>query len=249
MKMLRSAFVVLVCSVPLARAQSWEWDVLAGNPLTGARDGVGGAAGFDGPIGLAADRGGNLFVLDGSALRMVEPSGRVTTLAGLSQGVCGTEDGTRAGARFGATRTGVYGSLAIDGQGVLYVADQANCTVRKVTPAGVVTTLAGLGGACDTVDGKRSAARATRPHGITRAGARFGPTRTGVYGSLAIDGRGVLYVADRANCAVRKVTPAGGVTARAGRGGACDAVDGKGSAARFTRPNGIAVDGQGNVAV
>ncbi len=147
------------------------------------------------------------------------------TLAGLA-GVSGSADGTGSAARFN------YGlGEALDTAGNLYVADSANNTIRKVTPAGIVTTLAGLAGAPGYADGAGSAARFAYPAGV------------------AVDGAGNVYVAERDNQTIRKVTPAGVVTTVAGLAGNIGSVDGDGSVARFGKPFGLAMDGNSNLFV
>ena len=108
----------------------------------------------------------------------------VTTLAGLA-GSTGSADGT------GAPRGLIILGVAVDGAGNVYVADTGNNTIRKVTPAGVVTTLAGLAGSTGSADGTGSAARFNDPCGV------------------AVDSAGNVYVADTDNDTIRKVTPAG----------------------------------------
>ena len=170
-----------------------------------------------------ADTGNN-------TIREVTPVGAnwvVTTLAGLA-GSPGSADGTGSAAQF-------YSPLgvAVDSAGNLYVADDANDTIRKVTPAGVVTTLAGLAGSPGSADGTDSAARFDQPSGV------------------AVDSTGNVYVADWDNHTIRKVTPAERrvVTTLAGLAGNPGSADGTGSAARFNYPNGVAVDSAGNVYV
>src|SRR5207249_253597 len=111
------------------------------------------------------------------------------------------------------------------------VADYLNNTIRKVTPGGVVTTLAGLAGTGGSADGTGTAARFNDPYGV------------------AVDGSGNVYVADSDNNVIRKITPAGLVTTLAGLAGSYGSSDGTGSAARFNSPYGVAVDGLGNVYV
>jgi sugar lactone lactonase YvrE len=186
------------------------------------------AEGFNDPTGVAVDSGGNVYVGDSYnyTIRKVTPAGVVTTLAGLA-GVPGSADGTNSAARFNDP-TGV----ALDSAGNLYVADTYNDTIRKVTPAGVVTTPAGLAvGNPGSADGTGSAARFYNPIGV------------------AVDSAGKLYVADMLNQTIRKVTPAGGVTTLAGKAGHPGFVNGAGTNAEFNYPFGVAVDTNGNVYV
>jgi sugar lactone lactonase YvrE len=199
---------------------------LAGS--SGNADGTGSAARFYSPQGLAVDSAGNVYVADtrNHTIRKVTPAGVVTTLAGLA-GSSGSANGTGSAARFYVA----YG-LAVDSAGNVYVADTWNCTIRKVTPSGVVTTLAGLTGSSErSADGTGSAARFDNPS------------------SVAADSAGNLYVADTANNTIRKVTPEGVVTTLAGLTGRYGNAGGTGSAARFFFPSGLTVDSSGNVYV
>ncbi len=193
----------------------------------GSADGTGSAAQFGHPTGIATDSGGNLYVADAyySTIRKITPAGVVTTVAGLA-GSVGSTDGTGSAARF-YNPSGV----ATDSGGNLYVADSYNCTIRKITPAGVVTTLAGLAGSFGSADGTGSAARFWEPKGV------------------ATDSAGNLYVADSINNTIRKITPAGVVTTIAGLAGYQGSADGTGSAARFNSPSGVATDSAGNLYV
>ena len=193
----------------------------------GSANGTGSAARFNNPSGVALDAAGNLYVGDelNATIRKVTPAGVVTTLAGLA-GSPGSADGTGSAARFNYP-TGV----ALDNAGNVYVADCLNHTIRKVTPAGVVTTLAGLAESPGSADGTGSAARFDEPLGV------------------ALDAAGNLYVGDGMNDAIRKVTPAGVVTTLAGLAGSPGSADGAGSAARFYYPLGVALDAAGNVYV
>ena len=121
--------------------------------------------------------------------------------------------------------------MAVDGTGNVYVADSGNHTIRKITPAGVVTTLAGLAGNFGSADGTGSDARFQDPS------------------SVAVDSAGNVYVADFGNHTIRKITPAGVVTTLAGLAGNFGSADGVGSDARFNQPIGVAVDSAGNVYV
>ena len=119
----------------------------------------------------------------------------------------------------------------MDSTGNLYVADSSNFTIRKVTPAGEVTTLAGTPGVYGYADGTGSAAVFSDTQGVT------------------LDSTGNLYVADSSNFTIRKVTPAGVVTTLAGTPGVYGSVNGTGNLAQFKQPAGVAVDNSGNIYV
>jgi uncharacterized repeat protein (TIGR01451 family) len=193
--------------------------------VSGSADGS--SAQFYRPFGVAADKAGNVYVADSSnsTIRKITSVGVVTTLAG-TPGVTGSADGAGSAAQF------FYPfAVAVDGTGNAYVADTNNNTVRKITPAGVVTTLAGLAGNHDYADG-------------TGSNAGFG----NLFG-IAADNAGNIYVADNTYSTIRKITPAGVVTTLAGTPGISGSVDGTGSAARFNSPRGIAVDSAKNLYV
>jgi sugar lactone lactonase YvrE len=193
----------------------------------GSSDGIGSAARFDYPEGVAVDSAGNVYVADQSndEIRKITPSGVVSTLAG-SAGQPGSSDGTGSAARF-YEPTGV----ALDSAGNVYVADKYNDEIRKITPSGVVSTLAGSAGQIGSSNGAGGAARFDDPEGV------------------AVDSAGNVYVADASNDEIRKVTPSGVVTTLAGSAGQSGSSDGTGSAARFYHPTGVAVDSAGNVYV
>jgi sugar lactone lactonase YvrE len=200
--------------------------LLAGNAGGyGNVDGTGAAARFDYAQGSAVDSAGNVYVADtlNDTVRKITPAGVVTTLAGTA-GYAGYGDGTGAAARFNHP-TGV----AVDGAGTVYVADSWNHTIRKITAAGVVTTLAGKGGTSGNAVGSGADARFYNPTG------------------LAVDGAGNVYVADSSNSAIRKITAAGVVSTLAG--GYSGYLDGAGTTARFNGPSYVAVDNAGNVFV
>lgn len=201
---------------------------LAGAPgVTGATDGVGSAARFNFMHGVAADAAGNVYIADSgnNTIRKTAPDGTVTTFAGTA-GVAGSADGVGTAATFNFP-TGI----ATDASGNVYVADFANHTIRKITPAGAVTTLAGTGGLAGYADGTGAAARFSRPSG------------------LAVDGAGSVYVADSDNQVIRKISPSGVVTTFAGLAGTRGSADGAATAARFNDPIAVAVDVSGNVYV
>lgn len=197
----------------------------AGN--SGSSNGTGSAALFNLPEGIAVDTAGNVFVADtfNSTIRKVTSAGVVTTLAGTA-GSNGSTDGTGSAARFRFPY-----DITVDTAGNVYVTDTDNHTIRKITSAGVVTTLAGTAGSSGSTDGTGSAARFNFPSGISS------------------DTAGNIYVADQVNNTIRKVTSAGVVTTLAGTAGSSGSADGTGSAARFNAPWDIAVDTAGNLFV
>jgi len=195
--------------------------------VPGSADGQGSSARFGvspSGSGIALDTSGNVYVSDSpnNTIRKIDASGNVTTFAGTA-GVTGSADGTGPMASFSFP----WG-IAVDGSGNLFVADAQNYTIRKITPAGVVSTFAGTAGMSGTADGTGAAARFSFPTGLT-----FNST-------------GNLYVTD--NNAIRSITPAGVVTTFAGSATAGHA-DGSGSAASFNNPVGMAFDATGNLFV
>lgn len=223
------------CATPQAQTETvYAWRTLAGLPGgLGNVDGAGEAARFCQPTSVAFDAAGNLYVADyyNYAVRKVAPDGSVTTLAGCV-GEPGSSDGVGSAARFDRPA-----GLAVDGAGTVYVADSGNHTVRKVSPDGAVSTLAGRAGEAGSTDATGRDARFRSPMDV------------------AVDGAGNVYVADAYNHVVRKITAAGAVSTLAGqvelKSGATVGgfADGKGAAARFRTPRGVAVDGAGNVYV
>jgi sugar lactone lactonase YvrE len=190
--------------------------------LAGDSNGPGAMARFFTPIAVATDASGNVYVTDAATIRKISPDDVVSTLAG--SGIFGSNDGAGAAAQFNSPN-----GVALDGAGNLYVADQGNQTIRKITATGVVTTFAGTAGERGSADGTGSAARFNFPAGV------------------AVDSAGNVFVADLANSVIRKITPAGDVTTLAGSAGVSGSADGTGSAARFKTVTDVAVDGTGPV--
>jgi len=236
-----------------------------GSGLPGSEDGPAGGARFASPSGVAAGPGG-IYVADSGnfTIRLIAPGGVVTTLAG-NPPHGGTNDGTGTAARFTSPE-----GLTIDRSGNLYVIDVGSMTIRRVTPAGEVTTLpipvrgdslavdnAGNLYVGEDYAAPRSAIDKVTPAGVvtTLAGV-FGNPKWGSHLGVAVDSSGTVYVADQINHTISKVTQAGVVTL-AGKAPspsedpwqAGGYADGMGSAARFNMPSAVAVDGSGNVLV
>lgn len=200
---------------------------VAGSPgVSGSDDGIGAAARFNDPTGVAYDGAGNLFVADGNhtVRKIVLATEAVTTLAG-SVGQSGTTDGTGAAARFDGPD-----SIASDGAGNLFVTD-AGLLVRQIVVAtGVVTTLAGNLISSGVVDGVGSAGHFNLPRGAVS------------------DHAGNLYVADFYGRTIRKIVVAT-ATVTTIAGGAPGSTDGTGKAARFQEPEDLAYDFAGHLFV
>lgn len=178
---------------------------------------------FNQPIGIAIDRDGNLYVADSMnyTIRKIAASGAVNTLAG-TPGASGSTDGIGAAARFSFLK-----GVAVDGAGVVYAVD--GNAIRKITPAGTVTTLAGAIGETGNADGPGSVARFAQPWGI------------------AVDATGKLYVADTGNSLVRAVSTAGVVSTHAGTRGMRGTANGSTATATFLGPMGVALDAGNNL--
>jgi sugar lactone lactonase YvrE len=198
---------------------------LAGN--FGTNDNFGASARFYGPQAVAANSAGQLFVADSanSTIRRITAGGSVSTFAGLA-GVPNSFDGTGSNAQFYHPE-----GIATDLGGNVYVADTWSHTIRKITPAGAVTTLAGLAGNFGAADGTNSKARFNRPTG------------------LAVDSGTNLFVADSLNHTIRKITPSGTVSTIAGLAGVWGSSDGTNNAARFYLPEGIGIAANGDLYV
>jgi NHL repeat len=201
---------------------------LAGSGVQGSTDGLGALATFNGPSALVVDSGGNIFVTDSEnvgnpKIRRITPAGLVSTFAG--SGTNGFVDGQGLAASFkGASE------MVIDSTGNIYLADGGNNAIRKITPTGLVSTFAGSG-SFSHINGTGIAATFGLPQG------------------LAIDTANNLYVGDRANGLIRKVTPSAVVTDFAGKLFNNGFVDGGLGVAQFNDIIGLGIDPFGNLFV
>jgi|GEM_PF-730356 len=196
----------------------------AGSGTSAAVDGTGTLASFVQPVDLDIDNSGNLYVGDGkgNTLRKITPGGVVTTLAGSS--TAGADDGTGSAAGFSS-----LDGIKVDDAGTIYVADWNNHRIRKVSPQGVVTTLAGSG-AASSIDGTGTEASFYRPVGLT------------------LDAAGNLFVSEFGGRRIRKVTPEGIVSTIAGND-TNGASDGPGTSASFSSLGWLDFDAYGNLYV
>ncbi len=213
---------------------------IAGSGATGSADGIGTVASFYNPTGVAVDSSSNIYVADtyNNKIRKIMPStigstnstGAASTTAGFivttlaGSGTAGSADGTGTAASFNFP----FG-IALDSSGNLYVADYGNSKIRMITPAGVVSTLAGTGIAGHS-DGISNTASFNYPYGV------------------AIDSSGNVYVADTYNYKIRKITSSGIVSTLAGSGIQSN-IDGTGTAASFNYPFAVVVDSFNNIYV
>jgi len=193
-----------------------EVSVFAGGSL-GLSDGTGTEAEFSFPTGITIDSNDNLYIVDGSRIRKITPNATVTTIAG---GGLGFEDGLIADAKFFNPD-----GIVIDSQNNLYITDTQNHRIRKITPDGIVSTIAGSTQGDE--DGAGILAKFHNPRGIT------------------IDSEGNLYIADWSNHKIRKITPEGIVSTVAGSTNGF--ADGLPSISKFSHPNSIVVDEDGSL--
>ena len=196
----------------------------AGSGDEGSADGVGVAASFDSPRGIVIDSDNNFYIADtgNDKIRKITPDGNVTTFAG--SGWYDSTDGVGTAAAFKTPS-----EIAIDSDNNLYVADTFNHKIRKITSDGNVTTFAGSGTA-NFADGVGAAAQFSQPFGVV------------------VDSKDNIYVADKWNNKIRKITPDGNVSTFAGSGNQ-SLDDGVGAAASFYRPGGMAIDSNDNIYV
>ena len=192
---------------------------VAGSTSSGTLNGTRLTSLFYNPTGVTVDSSGNLYVSDTSnhRIRKITPDGIVSTFSGSSAGFA---DGQGTVAKFNLPV-----GITIDSSGNLYVSDTSNHVIRKISPSGSVSTVAGFG-TLGSTDGQGGSARFTNPQGV------------------AIDNSGNLYVADTGNHKIRKIDTSKNVTTIAGSGTAGFA-DGQGTVAKFNGPIGITIDSSG----
>ena len=186
------------------------------------------AAQLNQPSGVAVDGSGNLYIADyrNHRIRKVDSSGDISTVAGN-----GTKGHSGDGGAAVAAQLGFPWGVAVDVSGNLYIADSTNGRIRKVDAAGVISTVAGIGTHGYGGDGGAAvAAYLNNPWGV------------------AVDVSGNLYIADTFNQRIRKVDSSGVITTVAGIGTNGFSGDGGAAvAAQLNRPQGVAVDGSGNL--
>ncbi len=199
----------------------------AGTSTPGRSDGIGAAASFFAPEGVAIDAAGTAYVADtkNHTIRKIAPNAEVTTFAGKG-GIAGSTNGNGTAAEFASPT-----ALAVTASGVVYVCDTGNHLIRKILPDGTVTTLAGTAGVSGNVNGNGTAAKFNAPRGI------------------AVSDSGVIYVADSGNHTIRKITPAGLVSTFAGQAGKSGHKNDSGLKAQFASPSGLLMDAGANLIV
>jgi sugar lactone lactonase YvrE len=180
------------------------------------------------PGGLAVDASGNLYFADSGnhRVRKVSPTGIISTVAGIGQYGFSGDGGPATNARLD-TPWGV----AVDASGNLYIADSYNQRIRRVSPAGIISTVAGNGAGGFSGDGGLA----------TNANLKFPMW-------VAVDGSGNLFITDTNNQRIRKVSPSGTISTAAGTGNLGFSGDGgPATSANLNYPSGLAVDGSGNL--
>jgi sugar lactone lactonase YvrE len=210
---------------------SGKVETIAGMPgVQGHEDGIASNATFNQPEGIAVNSKGYLYIADtyNYTVREISPDGVVKTFAGKA-GEMGNADGKGLQSRFNMPL-----GIAIDGADNIYIADanydgvtNGNCTIRKISPNGEVTTIAGLAGVAGNADGIGKHARFNRPVGIT------------------VSKDGVVYIADTEADTIRKITADGTVSTIGGMYLIEEEKDGIGSGARFNDPQAITIDNKG----
>jgi len=195
---------------------------LAGSRIYNTVPGTDSILRFDHPAGITTDAAGYIYVADtyNNLIRKISPSGKIVTIAG--NGSRGSKDSMGVYASFY-----LPGGIAMDSAGDIYISDTYNNLIRKISPDGLVTTIAG-NGTRGSLNGTAKQASFLHPAG------------------LALDPLGNIYVADVGNNKIRMITPDGRVTTYAGSGFA-GAVNGRDSISSFHRPYGVTADKKGTL--
>jgi uncharacterized protein (TIGR03437 family) len=202
--------------------------------------------------GMAVDSGGNLYIADAAnqRVRKVSPSGIITTIAGngVSNGYSGDGGLATSG------QLNYPSGVAVDSGGTLYIGDVGNAVIRKVSPSGIISTVAQGGGRALAIDQADNlyfedavGVRKVSPSGIVTT---FTTAQFALPYGAAVDGAGNLYIAEAgaANYRVRKITPAGIITTVAGNGTAgYSGNGGPAASAQLNGPVALAVDSAGNL--
>lgn len=188
------------------------------------------------PVGLEIDGAGNIYFadLDNQRIRKIDTNGIITTIAGTGTAGFSGDGGAATAARLNAPH-----GVGVDAQGNVYIADSTNYRIRKVTPAGVISTVAGNGEVI-TIN----------PNGTISGNGDNGPAVNAniVPWDVKVDAAGNLYISDWLNHRIRRVDTAGVITTVAGTGAAGYSGDGGAAAdARINAPTGLKVDAAGNV--
>lgn len=225
----RIAFLLVLLSALPLLAQPLVIRTLSGSQTGGGfADASGSSARFSVPRAVAADAAGNLWVADtgNHVVRKVTAAGDVITVAG-APGVAGFADGVGAAARFRFPA-----GIAVDpADGTIWISDKDNHVIRRMTPTGAVTTVAGDPGVPGSADAQGTAAKFAYPRG------------------LVVGAGGAVYVADTQNQAIRRVTADGVAITYAGQLLAPGSADGTLTEARFRTPSDVAIDTGGNLYV
>ena len=228
-----SALILAALSAAVAGAQSadgWVIETVAGGASFGGDGAAATAAQLNNPYNVALDGSGNLYIADTSnhRIRKVDSSGNISTVAGTGMRGFGGDGAAATAAQLNFPR-----GVALDGAGNLYIADRLNNRIRKVDSSGNISTVAGNGTRSFGGDGAAATeAQLNLPNGV------------------ALDGSGNLYIADTSNHRIRKVDSSGNISTVAGSGTAGFGGDGGSAtdtAARLNNPNGVALDGAGNL--
>lgn len=195
--------------------------------VPGSVNGLADKARLSQPTGIVRDQHGNLYVAcaKDDTIRKVTPAGEVVAFVGEAQKF-GQTDGLGESARFNFPQ-----GLALDAAGNVYVADAGNNAVRRITPAGQVSTVAGFSAQRGAVNGKAATSTFNHPQGV------------------AVDHAGNVYVADTLNSLIRRIGVDGQVSTVAGQTGVFGHTDGAAASAKFSSPSQISFDAHGNLLV